>query len=610
MSSLRAVLLCMVTFNVLVTTAQVPADSVRSLMTFRAGEDTLWVVPLSADHDVTNILSRTLGSFVYDFNTFAWPSGWSIYGLNPQSVQIHFGPIPFDDLLTGRPRYDLLPTTLLRHPKVAAGLPGGLTGVQAELRTINSESPQTELHYQAGDHKLQRVTASHAQQREGLFDQSGHLQGLFAYAGASDEGDYPESRLERQRKLLLGTRFQRYQWSLELLYLHNQRRLGAHSGVLGSDETRYNRLIAQVAGQGRTRRTVRNDFLTSLKTNILTASVYLSSQFLSFADTEATATRVGTSLLKNFVSDRHRVQARIDAYTQQIPISSAYPAAYRTSLIEVQLQDSLLWKSGHLIALGGVRNQSGVWSPKGYIRLEPVLFNVLPFIELSYGAESSPARQWEHFLVNDSTATGRVLRSSAAIKLRIGRLKVTPYGFISRAWDVTDYWEFAVDSIQVIADSYTARGGGVQMSFGADEKRGVYMVFRSGIIQTGRSKYGAELSLPKWTLSGQLGFRAVLFTGDLRLNAFLQGRSWSSMTSRTLHAPTGLLVLPSKDRQPVQASYILDLVVEGKIRDATVYLRYENITSGTELMAGNEIVADYPLPAGQLRFGVYWPITN
>ncbi len=610
MSSLRAVLLCLVIFNVPVTSAQTPADSARSLMTFRAHDDTLGMAHLSADHDITNVLSRTPGSFVYDFNTLAWPSGWSVYGLNPQSVQLHFGAIPFDDLLTGRPRYDLLPTALLRPPKVDPGLPGGLTGVQAELRTINSERPQTEIHYQAGDHNLQRVTAFHAQQRGRLFDQPGNLQGLFAYAGASDDGDYPESRLERQRKALLRTRYQHVQWSIELLYLHTQRRLGAHSGVLGSDETRYNRLIAQVAGQGRTRRTVRNDFLSTLKTNLVTTSVYLSTQSLSFMETEATAIRVGASLLRNFVSDQHRIQARIDAYTQQIPISSAYPLGNRRSFMEVQLEDSLQLQSGHLVVQGALRNQSGIWSPRGYLQVETTLSNVKLVNELNYTAESNPIREWGDFLVNDSTDPARVLQMNSAVRLQIGKLNIIPYGFITLAWDVTDYWEFAVDSIQVISDSYTTKGVGIQTGFQAKKSQGVYAIFRSGITQTGRSKYGAELSLPKWTLSAQVGFRAILFTGDLHLNAFVRGRSWSAMTSRTLHAPTGLLVLPSKDRRTVQASYMLDVVAEGKIRTATVYLRYENMTSGTELMQGNELIADYPLPAGQLRFGVYWPITN
>ena len=69
-------------------------------------------------------------------------------------------------------------------------------------------------------------------------------------------------------------------------------------------------------------------------------------------------------------------------------------------------------------------------------------------------------------------------------------------------------------------------------------------------------------------------------------------------------------MIPSTERAPVDASYTLDLVLEGGIRTATVYIIFENITSGTRLMSGNELVPDYPLPAQQLRFGVYWPIAN
>jgi hypothetical protein len=126
---------------------------------------------------------------------------------------------------------------------------------------------------------------------------------------------------------------------------------------------------------------------------------------------------------------------------------------------------------------------------------------------------------------------------------------------------------------------------------------------------TGETGIDAGQLFPKWISSGQLGFRVVLFTGDLRLNASVRGRSWSAMISRALHAPTGLLVIPSAERGPVDSSYTLDLVVEGGIRTATIYIVYENFTSGTRLMSGNELVPDYPL-AQQWRFGVYWPIAN
>ena len=608
MFPLRAVLLCIVTSSAFAVHAQIPVDTVRSFMPFRGGVDTLESALLTADHDITHALSQIPGGFVYDFNTFAWPTAWSMYGLPPHSVRLHFGPIFFDDLLTGRARYDLLPTALLMHPVVDASLPGGGTGVQAELRTIDARAPHTQLHYQAGDHKLQRVTALHAQQRNRPFNQHGHLQGVFAYAGASDAGDYPGSRLQRQRQLLLRTRYQRTTWSLELLYLHNQRRLGAHSGVLGTEDTRYNRLIAQVIGQEKTRRTVRNDFLATMKTRILTGSVYYSTQSLRYADVSGSAMRIGTFLQRGFTFNKHRIRLRADAYVQRI--LDSMPVDDRTSFAEVQIGDSLELKTGHLLVQAGVQMQDGKWFPKGYMRWEADFSVFRPHVAVSYRILTRPASKWGSYLVRKRTATGQVLQANTGMGIHIGRFMMGPYGFISKARDAPDYQEISVDSVQVVYDTYTALGTGVWLDFATDSDRGPYAGLRYGYTHTGRTRYGVEHALPKWTLAGRFGLRAVLFKGDLHLDISVRGRSWSAMTSRTLHAPTGLLVLPSDQRQPVNLSHTLDLVVKGSIRTATVYVLYENMTSGTELMAGNELVADYPLPSGQLRFGVYWPISN
>ena len=610
MLALRAVLFFLVSLSAPVVHAQIRADTVRSLMSFRAVEDTVSRAVLTAHHDITRALSQLPGSFAYDFNTFAWPAAWSIHGLSPHSVQLYFGPVPFDDLLTGRSRYDLLPTALLRVPEADAGLSGGGIGIQTELRTVNAALPVTQLHYQAGDHKLQRVTALHAQQRNRLFDRTGRLQGVFAYGGASDAGDYPGSRLRRQRQLLLRTRYQRITWSLELLYLHNQRRLGAHSGVLGAEDVRYNRLIAGVIGQNRTRRTVRNDFLSTFRTGFVTATVYLSTQTNRYEDAGASARRFGGSVTRDFDFDRNRLRLRVKAYTQRVPMGSALPEGRQVSLMEFQVTDSLQLRAGVLFAQAGLRNQAGNWSPLGRLQWGASIAAFDPRIEVTYSTMPTPASGWGKYLVSKVTGTGRVVRVHTGIGLRMGRFRITPYGFMSDARDVPDYREITIDSVHVVQDTYTAFGGGIGLSLAADPSRGVYAAVNSGFIETGRTGYDAERILPKWTLSWQLGFRAVLFTGDLRLDMSIRGRSWTAMRSRTLHAPTGLLVIPSSERIPVKASYTLDLVVEGGIRTATVYVLYENMTSGTGLMAGNELVADYPLPAGQLRFGVYWPIMN
>jgi len=606
----HAVLLFSMLLIVSVGRAQTPPDTVRSFQSFRTSVDSLEGPPLTSDHDITYALLRQSGGFLYDFNAFAWPNSWSLYGLNPHAVQLDFGPIPYDDLLTGRPRFDLLPTALLRNPQLTFGSPRGIFGVQTELRTIHANSPHTQLHYQTGDHKLQRITAIHAQQRKNPFQQSGLFQSLFGYGGASDAGDFPGSRLRRQRQLLMRTQYQRYSWSFEFLFLHHQRRLGAHSGVLGEDDRRYNRLIAQVRGQNHTRRDVRNDLLGTFKTHHITASLYLSTQTLRYEGVEGRSWRMGTSVYRDMGVSNHRIQARIDGYLQRLRGGSASPDGRASSFIGIQLTDSLKFDSGLIVALAGIQGLNGHWSPKAGLRAEARLSSLRPYIEVSYDACRNETQSWGRYLRAQHDNHGTLLHSNAGLPLHMGTMIISPYAFITRATNAVDYREVVIDSVEVIQDSHTALGAGIALDVRAKADRGIYGWVNAGYLQTGRTKYHGELVLPEWTLSGQIGFRGVLFTGDLHLDISLLGRSWSSLTSRTLHAPTGLLVLPSSDRRPIRGSYTLDLVVKGKIRTATVYLLYENFTSGTGLMAGNELVVDYPLPAAQMRFGVYWPIEN
>ena len=610
MYPLRAALLCVAVLSVPIARAQIPVDTVRSFMSFRVEEDSLEGALLSADHDITYVLSGVPGSFVYDFGAFAWPTAWSVNGLSPQVAQLYFGPIPFNDLITGRPRYDLLPTALLRYPKIDPGLPGAVVGIQTELRTADTRKPHTQLHYQAGAHGLQRVSALHAQQTDRMFGLPGKFQGLFAYSGAAVVGDYPGSRLRRQRQLLLRTRYQQYTWSLELLYLHNQRRLGAHSGVLGAGDARYNRLIAQVSGESRTRRLVRNDFLSTLTTRFLIASVYLSTQSLYYEGVGAAARRLGATVQRNFRIGRHRLHVRGDAYTQRISSGVALPIGHSASLIEAQVRDSLHFKTGYLLAQGIMRQQNGDWAPGGRLRWESTLSSFRPYLELSHSAAPSPVTGWGEYLVDGMVESGSITQASGGVGLHMGRFSVQPYGFVTNAQNAPDYREIIIDSVQVVSDTYTTFGAGIRLNIASERERGLYATLNSAMTGIGETKLDEGRLFPEWFSSGRLGFKAVLFTGDLRLNASVRGRSWSAMISRALHAPTGLLVIPSAERTPVDASYALDLVVEGGIRTATVYIIYENITSGTRLMSGNELVPDYPLPAQQWRFGVYWPIAN
>jgi hypothetical protein len=100
----------------------------------------------------------------------------------------------------------------------------------------------------------------------------------------------------------------------------------------------------------------------------------------------------------------------------------------------------------------------------------------------------------------------------------------------------------------------------------------------------------------------------VLFQRDLLLDLYAETRGWTAHGGRALHAPTGLFVLPSAASSNVPASNTLDLWIRARVRTATLFYGAENVLSGTAVLRGNVAVPGQPLPAGRIRFGVFWPI--
>ena len=144
-------------------------------------------------------------------------------------------------------------------------------------------------------------------------------------------------------------------------------------------------------------------------------------------------------------------------------------------------------------------------------------------------------------------------------------------------------------------------------------RRGVY-AWVNPVWQQADAKDSAarawERALPRVSLSGRAGLRTLLFLGDLDLDAFVRVRTWEAFGGRGLHTSTGLLLPRTGADRDVPASTVLDFVAEGGVRGATLFLAYENVLSGTNIIRGNLIVPDYPLPEQQVRFGVLWPIRN
>jgi hypothetical protein len=99
------------------------------------------------------------------------------------------------------------------------------------------------------------------------------------------------------------------------------------------------------------------------------------------------------------------------------------------------------------------------------------------------------------------------------------------------------------------------------------------------------------------------------------VDAYLRGRFWGRMASRWFHPPTALFAAPPNGARLFGPNGTVDVQVEALLQGARLFLAYEHFlpvanTPAFQLQPGALVVPVYPLPSGQLRFGVHWPIRN
>ena len=568
------------------------------------------------DYDLTSSLARLGGSFVYDFGVFGWPTGLSYLGASPNQVTLTWEGIPFDDPLTGRPRYDLLPTALLESPGRAHGARAKPTEVVTGLRPFSARGALTELHYQAGDNGLQRVTVLHAQQTDlTLGGHLGTLQATFGYGGAAETGEYPGSQLRRMRQLLLRARYDQRRWSVEGLYLHNQRRIGAHGGVIPGQiyQTVYNRLIAATQHENAIRREVRNDLSVKGRIRVfnepLTIHLWRTGGRLRYtrpaADTtSADARRWGVRVRQTAQWGAHRIRLQILGSERDSHIALRDSIDWMTVGINAEVRGSI----DQDLTMAGASVEA-LWRRAFYV--SAFITDIVPALIATRGFGS-------HVGTLSSPSAGRVVQLGIGIRGRWKAVDGHLMVFTGQERQVTGYYGQRTDSIavRISPGSLIRSGAAIDAGFRRSTRRGVYIVL-SGLFLSlsGDVESARKAAVPQWSARARVGLRYTLFTGDLKADLSLRVRGWSEMTSRALHAPTGLLVLPEYDRlYPeegfIPASTAVSVVAEAGIRTATLFVGYENVLSGTTLMAGNQIVPIYPLPELRLRFGVFWPIIN
>ena len=598
----------------------------------------------SFERDAPGVLAVQPASFVYDFGAFGWPNGWSPYGLNPQRVALLLDGLPFDDLVTGRPRYDLLPFSFLERLRVQAGRYGAAQAVYAQVRPYDVAEPLTELHYRTGG-TLQSIYAMHTQRhRLALFGKTGVMRALFGYGGHAARGEYDGSRLQRMRQLLFRMRYQQPGWSIDVTYFHNRRRLGAHSGVIPRVpyDAIYNRLIATVHNPDAQRKTIRDDLSLTARARLvpglaepLTISAFWTAQSFRYrnpgADTlETRIHRFGARMHQDFQIGPNRLRLLLEGWTDDLRRGNAFAEAggLSRSQVHVTLRDSLRLGRLAVNAEGGLHVTDHATFFSGAVGLTQRIGSAAGVFAEAWHAGQSISWIEEYGFGRfvdpvDEVPDGRVSQARAGVRLRAGAFDLSIFGFVHEATSPLDFYSVGEDSVEArVADApFRRAGAGGDLGWRRNARRGFYLTAQPSFVHfldpdASARHARAETALPEFFAQGRLGARYTLFRGDLDLDLSLRGRFWTELRSRTMHAPTGLLVLPGPDDDLypasgfLPASGTLDVVIEAGLRTATLFLAYDNVLSGTQLIAGNQVVPIYPLPERRLRFGVFWPIKN
>ena len=586
--------------------------------------------------DAVGLLAEVPGSFVFDFSTPGWPDGWSPLGLNSQRVSLHLDAWPFDDPVTGRPRYDLLPLAFLEPLHLGPSRYGAPTTVHAQTRPYQTAAPLTELRYRTGGTGLQSIMALHVQQRRlTLFDEPGLLQILGGYGGHASQGVYQGSRLKRMRQIYARLRYQQPGWAVEIANLHNRHRLGAHAGVepqVGQPfSTIYNPRAATVRQPNARRQTLRNDLAVTGRARLAPSlpppalSAYWSTQTFRYglpSDTLFVKTnRFGLRLQQRLRLGSHHLHLRLEGWTDRLRESNALSKeAALPSRLHAALRDSMQILDLQATLEGQLHASDDLPLLTGAARLEHPLGPLRLFGEAALSGQRVPLlarRGFGEFLTPlSSLPAGRIARGRAGAALQAGPFDLKLFAFGRHLNQGLDYY------VEETNETVTARtapdhwraGLGGRLGWRRGAQRGLYLTLQPTFTQLiapqpAPAHERLAASLPRFFGSARLGARFYLFT-DLDLDVYLEGRLWSAFRSRTLHPPTGLLALPAQEAPAFGPSGTLDVHVEAGLRSATLFLSYENMLSDTPLMNGTLLVPVYPLPSQRFRFGVFWPISG
>lgn len=606
------------------------------------GRPTIDVPPIQhAESDLVHLLAPVPGTFLFDLGANGWPDGWSWNGFNPQRPALVFDGHPHNDPVTGRPRFDLLPPEFLYAPHVDADRLGGAVAVYAQPRSYDVKRPLTELHYRRDNTSVQSIAAVHAQQRYITpFGRPSLLQIVGGYYGRAGDNEYPNSDLRRERRLLGRLHVRRANWSATLRNLHSRRKIGAHGGVQPQGtffETIYNRTIANVRLNDARRQTIRNDLGLTVRAPLLPGvnapavlSANWTAQTFRYHDPDtllAKTNRFSGYLRQEVTLGPQTLRAEVAATLDRLRTTNAWSGHTTRQRLHATLRDSIGWGATSVVLNGGLHVSDRQSYPSASADVDHSWGWLRVFVD---GRLAGQPVSWieragfgETLVPLDTVPTGRILHGRTGLGADLGPFDVRLTGFAHTIHHPIDLYATATpDELVVQASDVPFRRAGATLEVGwrRDAQAGLYASMQGTGLQflnPDASTVHARVAetLPQAFGQGRLGARFVAFKGDLDADLYVQGRGWTAMRSRQFHPPTGLLAVPPADAPVIEnaprsfgPNGTLNVALEAGIRDATLFLTFENVLSGTQLQSGVLTVPVYPLPEQRFRFSVFWPI--
>jgi len=606
------------------------------------GRPTIDVPPVQhAESDLVHLLAPVPGTFLFDLGANGWPDGWSWNGFNPQRPALVFDGHPHNDPVTGRPRFDLLPPEFLYAPHVDADRLGGPVAVYAQPRSYDVKRPLTELHYRRDNTSVQSIAAVHAQQRYITpFGRPSLLQIVGGYYGRAGDNEYPNSDLRRERRLLGRLHVRRANWSATLRNLHSRRKIGAHGGVQPQGtffETIYNRTIANVRLNDARRQTIRNDLGLTVRAPLLPGvnapavlSANWTAQTFRYHDPDtllAKTNRFSGYLRQEVTLGPQTLRAEVAATLDRLRTTNAWSGHTTRQRLHATLRDSIGWGATSVVLNGGLHVSDQQSHPSASADVDHSWGWLRVFVD---GRLAGQPVSWieragfgETLVPLDTVPTGRILHGRTGLGADLGPFDVRLTGFAHTIHHPIDLYATATpDELVVQASDVPFRRAGATLEVGwrRDAQAGLYASMQGTGLQflnPDASTVHARVAetLPQAFGQGRLGARFVAFKGDLDADLYVQGRGWTAMRSRQFHPPTGLLAVPPADAPVIENAPLsfgpngtLNVALEAGIRDATLFLTFENVLSGTQLQPGVLTVPVYPLPEQRFRFSVFWPI--